>query len=224
MYAITHSEYFTGLILSTLLTTALSIPIRILNYAAKLYQPFHVLASMPGGASATASICLKTLGIKASLMGLQSLPNGQYLLPITDILVALSAILVPLSSEIVRLILQGDDCRSGQGNPDNCAITIGVFPIPARIAVAVLVLMDVLIILAAVVTLWWYRTGVRTKPWSLLEMSRLASEPQFRDYLGRLQEDMNGGKIRINDRRSVLRGETIYPGLSKRCYRHDQKI
>lgn len=199
VYAITHSEYFTGLILPTLLATALSIPIRILSYVAKLYQPFHALASTLGGSSAYASICFKTLGIRASIVGFQSIPHGQYLLPITDVLVALSAILVPLSSEIVRVILQGDDCHRGQGNADNCAITIGVFPIPAMIAVAVLVLMAVLIILAAAVTLWRYRTGVRTKPWSLLEMSRLASEPEFRDYLGRLQEDMNGGKIRIND-------------------------
>ncbi|KAK7750216.1 hypothetical protein SLS62_007846 [Diatrype stigma] len=219
VYAITKGQYFTGLILPTLLATALSIPIRILNYVAKLYQPFHTLAlastststspSRGARASAASSICLPVLdGIRTSLAGVRTRSRPLPLLPLTDLLVALSAALVPLGAETVRVVLQGDECRSGQGDADNCAVTVGVFPGPARVAVAVLAAMAVLVLLAAAVALRrGYRTGVPAEPWSLREMARLASAPEVREYLGRLRADVASGNIRIKDVVRSLEGK-----------------
>ncbi|KAH7310795.1 hypothetical protein B0I35DRAFT_514789 [Stachybotrys elegans] len=194
VYSITQFEYFAGLIFPTILATALTIPIRILDRIAKLYYPFHTLVSTPNGARADRSICWETMGPWTWIAGFQALSYGHVLLSITGSLVMLSAILVPLSAETIRIILQGEDCRPGQGNAQNCAITVGVFPIPAQIAIGILGLMALFVLFAAL-TLWRHRTGVQAKPWALSEMAKMSSNPSFQHLLN----DIPHGKGHVDE-------------------------
>jgi hypothetical protein len=101
VYAITQGEYFVGLILPTLLTTLLGIPIRIIHHHARLYQPFHALRTASHGATDSQSLLFATTEWSSSIALLKS---GQFLLPMTELLVFFSALLVPMSAEAVQII------------------------------------------------------------------------------------------------------------------------
>ncbi|KAI9166370.1 hypothetical protein HJFPF1_02470 [Paramyrothecium foliicola] len=178
VYSITQFEYFAGLILPTLIATLLTIPFRVFDHVVKLYHPFHVLAITGIGAPAGESISCETMGIGTIITRVRCLLQGEFLMSITGTLTALSAILVPISAETIRIILQGENCQRGQGDPENCAITVGVFPIPARIAISLLSMLSILT-LASAVTLRRYRTGIYTKPWSFSAMADISTNPEF---------------------------------------------
>lgn len=191
IYSITQFEYFAGLMLPTIISTALTIPFRVLDHVAQLYHPFHVLASSHRGAKAAHSICWETAGLWTFIARFQCFFQGKVLIAITGMLVLLSASLVPVSAETIRVILQGKECQPGQGNPENCAITVGAFPVPARIAMGLLGLLAIFTIMAAAV-LWRYRTGVATKPWSLSAIAGLSSNPKMQLLLSQIPRRYDG--------------------------------
>ncbi|KAH7317077.1 hypothetical protein B0I35DRAFT_461586 [Stachybotrys elegans] len=204
-YSITEAEYFTGFMLPTLLATLLMIPIRMLDHVAKLYHPFHVMASSLEGARVDRSIYWKAVGLKTFVTRFQGISRGQILLTFTGALMLVSVALVPLSAEALRIILQGEECHSGQGNASNCAITMGVFPVPAQIAMGLLGIMAVLSI-AVVTILWRHKTGVEAKPWNLSEMAKLSSHPDMQFLLSQLPQDR--GRISEKEAMRVLRSSS----------------
>ncbi|KAH8201939.1 hypothetical protein TruAng_003931 [Truncatella angustata] len=188
VYGITNGQYFVGLILPALLATILGVPIRVLDCNAKLYQPFHALArASSNGATAQQSLLFETNGLKSTMRSFFTCQQGYTLLRLTGALTLLSTILVPVSVEAVRVIIQGDDCREGQGNAQNCAITLGSFPVPAYIVVALLSAMATLVIAVAVVLRKW-DTGVSSKPWSLYMVTEIASDEEFLKILSELRK------------------------------------
>lgn len=206
VYGITNGEYFIGLILPTLFATVLGIPARVLDYNAKLYQPFHALATARDGATASQSLLFQTKGPWSTMKSFGSPGDGQSLISLTGILVLLSALLVPLSTEAVRIITQGESCSQGQGNAHNCAITLGVFPIPAQIAVALLATMAFMTIVIAVLLRGW-KTGVSAKSWSMSAMSDLASNQSLPPLFAQLHE-----------RRGIIDSGEVSDVLSKSRY------
>lgn len=202
VYGITNGEYFVGLILPTLFATLLGMPIRMLDYNAKLYQPFHALATSKQGATASQSILFKTKSPWTTLQSYTHLRGEQSLLRLTGGLVLLSAILVPVSTEAVRCIVQGDNCDRGQGNAQNCAIALGVFPTPGKVVVVLLATMAVLIVATTVLLRRW-RTGIRARSWNMLAMSRFASHSDMRLLLRQIPDN---GRIPSEEvRRSLER-------------------
>ncbi|CAJ2510888.1 Uu.00g065130.m01.CDS01 [Anthostomella pinea] len=183
LHTISEAKYFAGLLLPTLITIAISIPIRILDQTARLYQPFHALAL---GATAPDSLCLETTGIWSFVAGFRSMRRGEILLGITGLLVLLSAVIVPFSAEVFRMILQGPDCRTGQSDELICSVVMGVYPAPAIIVVALLVLMLMAVTVIAARLRGW-RSGVERNPWSLMYMAGLTVHPDVRDNLERLR-------------------------------------
>ncbi|KAI1419522.1 hypothetical protein F5Y12DRAFT_720626 [Xylaria sp. FL1777] len=197
--------YFAGLMLPTLLTILICIPIRILDRNVKLYQGFHALAS-DRGASAAESLCLKTTGPSSLLYGLWSLRNRQYLLGLTSALVFLSALAIPFSAEVFRLILQGAQCRLDGAEQTECSVALGVFPAPAQVLSALLIVLILGVILVALLLRRW-KTGVNRDPWSILDMAQLAASADMRKILERLRCRRKAGHKGINELAKVLRAK-----------------
>ncbi|KAI0455117.1 hypothetical protein F5B21DRAFT_214624 [Xylaria acuta] len=185
LHRLSDGIYFAGLMLPTLLTILLFIPIRILNRNVKLYQGFHALAS-DRGASAAESLCFRTTGPASLLDGLRSLQRGDYLLGLTGVLVLLSALSIPFSAEMFRLILQGPQCHSDESNGLKCSVALGVFPVPAQVLSALFVVLIVGAVLVAVLLRRW-KTGVEWDPWNMLRMAQLAAGTDMRKVLERLR-------------------------------------
>ncbi|KAI0539208.1 hypothetical protein GGR58DRAFT_259904 [Xylaria digitata] len=184
--------YFAGLMLPTLLAIFISIPIRMLNRNVKLYQGFHALAS-DRGACAAESLCLRTTGPASLLYGLRSLQSGQRLLGLSSILVVLSALTIPFSAEVFRLILQGPRCRLDEVNDLECSVVLGVFPVPAQVLSALLVLLIAGIALVALLLRRW-KTGVKRNPWNILDMTQLAVSTDMQGILGRFHWHRKAGR------------------------------
>ncbi|KAI0555930.1 hypothetical protein F4679DRAFT_10572 [Xylaria curta] len=208
LHRLSDEIYFVGLMLPTLLTIFLFIPIKILNRNVKLYQGFHVLAS-DRGAGAAESLCLGTTGTTSFLGGLWSLQRGNYLLGLTSVLVILSAFAVPFSAEVFRLILQGPQCHAGENDEIECSVALGVFPAPAQVLSALLILLIIGIVLVAVLLRRW-RTGVEWDPWNILHMAQLAAGTDIRKQLERLRRHRRAStRVDAKDFINKLHGKTL---------------
>lgn len=205
VYAITGGQYFVGLILPTLFATLLGIPIRIVHYHARLYQPFQALVTSAHGATASQSLLFATSLWASIMVTPELLKSGQFLIPATMLLTIFSAVLVPLSAEAVRVVLQGDNCQPGQGSPENCAITIGAFSIPATICAVLLTVMSLLTI-GVCASARKYRTGMVRNPWNMSALYEMSCHNQLRELLRRLPQ--NGGQSMAKHIHGLLGGYT----------------
>ncbi|KAI1412333.1 hypothetical protein F5Y13DRAFT_190326 [Hypoxylon sp. FL1857] len=186
---VSDGKYFLGLMFPTFVAIVVSIPIRMLDQTAKLYQPFHTLAS--GGGPARETLLFRTAGIWNFTERIRSLLNGQILLTLTGLLVLGSVIMIPLSSEAVRIILEGPDCAGAKDETLTCRMAIGIYPIPAQIGIALLAFMIVLVGLIIVVLRKWY-TGLDRNPWSLYHMGHLAANNEIRTLILRRLREKDG--------------------------------
>ncbi|KAI0901338.1 hypothetical protein F4806DRAFT_190418 [Annulohypoxylon nitens] len=187
---ISDGKYFLGLMFPTLIAIILSIPIRIMDQSAKLYQPFHALVSSPVGAKACDTICFPTASTWSLTTRFRALLNGQSLLTLTGLLVLGSVIMVPLSSEAVGIFLEGPDCATTKGDTYNCSMRLGVYSERAQIAVALLASMVVLLGLVMLVLRKW-NTGVEENPWSLFHMVHLAANSEIKTLVQRRLSNEN---------------------------------
>jgi len=178
VYVISRLEYFVGFFVPPLLSVCLTILVRILDLNVKQFQPFHELTA-PGGAPASASLCLPTTGFPGVVASLRSLFAGKALVFLTTAMLLCSAFLVPTSSETVALKLHG---RCATNSFRGCAMTLGVFPEPAKATTALLgVLGGLVLVVTASLTRW--RTGVASNPWSIAGMASLSADEELRSLL-----------------------------------------
>ncbi|KAK4188295.1 hypothetical protein QBC35DRAFT_382965 [Podospora australis] len=175
VYSISKGQYFVGFFLPTLLAVMLTIPVRMIDMAAKQFQPWHALTHR-GGASAEESMCLRSDGIRGIATSVRAMTAGQPLALLTKLLMIASIFLVPLSSEAVALKLHGS-CSNSDFN--GCAMTLGVFLAPARATIALLGVMILLMILILLVLRKW-RTGVASNPWTIAGVASLTTNSEVR--------------------------------------------
>jgi hypothetical protein len=187
VFAISKAEYFTGFFLPPLLSALLTIPIRILDASARQLQPFRAL-SRPGGADAASSLCLQTTGFYGVAAGFRALAKGDPLVFLTSLLLLCSALLVPLSSEAVTLRLHGS---CAYNNFTGCAMTLGVFPRPAKATMGLLGAMAALVLAVTVVMVRW-RSGVASNPWSIAGVAALTADETLRELVDRVPGQENG--------------------------------
>ncbi|KAK0715258.1 hypothetical protein B0H67DRAFT_514248 [Lasiosphaeris hirsuta] len=206
VYYLSRGQYFVGFFLPPIAAGLLSIPIRMVDFSAKQYQPWHEL-TRPGGASARESLCLRTDGIHGVLSSVRSLAGGQALVFLTTLLTLCSALLVPLSAEAVALKLAGS-CTETDFR--GCAMTLGVFLIPARIVMGLMVFMVVLILLILVILRRW-RSGVTSDPWSIAGMASLSMSPDIKALLRSLPTGLQG-RIRHKQLIDALEEKTFKLG------------
>lgn len=191
VFFISQADYFIGYFLPAMLCVLLTIPVRMIELSAKQFQPFHQLTH-EFGAPARDSLVLQTGGIQGFMTSVRSLFGGQALIFLTTMLSICSMILVPVAVEAVSLKLHGS---CSQLSFKGCAMTLGVFLIPARVAVGILGFMVVTLLLMLVVLRDW-RSGVATNPWSIAGMAVLSTNPDVRALFASLPTGRSG---RIGD-------------------------
>ncbi|KAI1368525.1 hypothetical protein F5Y08DRAFT_267157 [Xylaria arbuscula] len=134
-FFISEADYFLGTFAAILVATVLSIPIRIIDLSAQRLQPFHELASS-GGTTATYSLCREAGSLHSMIQDAGLLFRGRWPLTfLTTVMVVLSAFATTFSSEVFVLVLHGS-CYKGKGSASNCAYTLGVAALGARITQA----------------------------------------------------------------------------------------
>ncbi|ORY56864.1 uncharacterized protein BCR38DRAFT_304169, partial [Pseudomassariella vexata] len=192
VYYTTYGQYFVGMFLPTLLAILLSIPIRILDLNAKLFQPWHELTHRDGAAGRE-SLCLETSGWQSVVTSVRSLFGGQALVFLTTALVMSSALLVPLSAEAVAFRLAGD-CYAGSMSAKNCAYVLSVFAQPAKATAGLLSFMAVTVLMVLGFLLNW-QSGVSTNPWSICGVASLSLNSELRRLYNSLPAGADAGKM-----------------------------
>ncbi|KAM7191317.1 hypothetical protein V8F20_009372 [Naviculisporaceae sp. PSN 640] len=207
VYSISKGQYFVGFFLPPLLSGLISIPIRMIDLSAKQLQPWHEL-TQADGASAPHSLCLKFDGLWGIWTGMRALGRGQPLTFLTTILTICSLLLVPLSSEAISPKLHGAcSVRDFKG----CAMTLGVFLGPARGMIAVLVLMVVLLIAILLILRRW-QSGVPTNPWSLAAVASLSTNKDIRALFNALPTGRKGERVERSEIIRALDGKIFKLG------------
>ncbi|KAI0189146.1 hypothetical protein EV127DRAFT_341595 [Xylaria flabelliformis] len=181
VFFISEADYFLGTFAAIVVATVLSIPIRIIDLNAQRLQPFHELASS-GGTTATYSLCRQAGSLHSMIQDVGLLFRGRWPLTLlTTVMVVLSAFATTFSSEVFVLVLHGS-CYKGKGSASNCAYTIGVSALGARITQAFFFSIAVLIVLTLLLLRKW-RSGVENSPWSIAGTASLLGHPDIREVL-----------------------------------------
>lgn len=195
VYQVSHGAYFVGLFLPTIITSLLTIPIRMIDMGAKQLQPWHEL-TRPNGATAAESLCLRTGGLFGIRSSIRAVMRGQGLILLTTLLTLCSVALVPLSAEAIALKVHGN-CTETDFR--GCAMSLGVFLGPAKAMIGLLVFMAFLVVAILVILSKW-RSGVAANPWTIAGVSSLAMNEDFRALFASLPRGITGG---INRKRLV---------------------
>ncbi|KAK1973837.1 hypothetical protein LZ30DRAFT_454804 [Colletotrichum cereale] len=147
----------------------ISIPLRIIDLNAKLYQPFFAMAQ-EGGALGRNSITLQFDGWKGFLTPLEVLMQGHPVPFITTLMLWLSAMLVPLATEAIGMKLHGK-CKITA--IEGCGIQLGVSTMSAYALVSLIAFITVLLLVLLYLLRNW-ETGLHANPWSIAGISSLA--------------------------------------------------
>lgn len=184
VYDLTIGTYFVCFFLPTLLCTLLQIPVRLVDQAVRLLQPFHAIAGPDGGVGRD-SLWLETAGWRCRVASLRHIfSRRQSLVFLTGILQILTWLVTTFSATAVGLELVGSGCR--QGDPysveHNCAMTPAVFLRPTIILLSLLgSMIIVLAIIMGRLAVW--DTGVHEDPWSIAGTARLVLNKPLRSRM-----------------------------------------
>ena len=169
----------------------ISIPIRVLDLNARIFQPWHEL-TRPSGTSGRKSLCLETGGFQGLVNTVRWVFGGQVLIAITTMLVLASSLLVPLSAEAIALDLRGN-CVKGSGKGKTCIYVLSIFKAATGATLALLALMALLVLVLLVFLARW-RSGVGTNPWSICGAASLSLNEDVRRIFNNLPNGANLGK------------------------------
>ncbi|KAK7417884.1 hypothetical protein QQZ08_011465 [Neonectria magnoliae] len=175
VYKMTNGGYFVGKFLPPFLSVLLSIPARVIDLNAQLYQPFYAL-NRPNGAYGPNSMTLHFSGWAGFLKPFVSLAEGQPVTFFTMLIVWCTALMTPIATEAIGVKMHGS-CTSF--NPQGCATALGVSPNPTRALLALLALTIVLLCLLLFFLRNW-ETGLYANPWSVAGIASLATNREIR--------------------------------------------
>lgn len=204
VFFLSGGDYFIGFFLPTVVGVLLTLPVRMIDLAAKQFQPFHELTHQRG-ASVPESLGLKTSGLNGLVASIRSLFGGRALVFLTTLLVLFSAAIVPIASEAVSLKLHGY-CTMQDFN--GCAMILSVYLVPARMTIAFLGAM-ILLMLVILIYLARWRSGVATNPWSIASIAALSTNPDIRSLLTSLPTEQWG----------TIRQKTLVDALDGRMFK-----
>ncbi|KPM39912.1 hypothetical protein AK830_g6658 [Neonectria ditissima] len=175
VYKMTNGGYFVGKFLPPFLAVLLSIPARVIDLNAQLYQPFYAL-NLPNGAHGPNSMTLHFSGWAGFLKPFVSLSEGQPVTFFTMLIVWCTALMTPVATEAIGVKMHGN-CTSF--NPHGCATALGVSPTPTHALLALLALTIVLLCLLLFFLRNW-ETGLHANPWSVAGIASLATNREIR--------------------------------------------
>ncbi|KAL7764382.1 hypothetical protein ACKLNR_005527 [Fusarium oxysporum f. sp. zingiberi] len=188
VYELDAGKYFLGKFLPPILAVMLSIPARVIDYNAQLFQPFHALNRVDG-AMGPESMNLHFGGWSGIVEPFNGLVDGHPVPFITMLVVLFSALLTPLAVEAIGFKMHGQ-CKINAY--EGCAPALGVSSLSSRILLAVLGVM-VLLLCGLLFFLRKFHTGVYANPWSVAGVASLASNRDVRpqqDSERRIEKEM----------------------------------
>ncbi|KAH6893435.1 hypothetical protein B0T10DRAFT_510127 [Thelonectria olida] len=175
VYNINDGTYFVGKFLPPFLSVMLSIPARIIDLNAQLYQPFYAL-SRPNGGLGPSTMTLHFGGWTGFLKPFAILSEGQPVTFFTMLIVWCSALMTPVATEAIGVKIHG---YCTPVNPHGCAAALGVSPTSTRALLALLALTIVLLCLLLLFLRNW-DTGLYANPWSVAGIASLATNREIR--------------------------------------------
>ncbi|EFQ33947.1 uncharacterized protein GLRG_09091 [Colletotrichum graminicola M1.001] len=174
----TGGDYFVGKFLPVILAVTITIPLRIIDLNAKLYQPFFAMAQ-EGGALGKNSLTLQFDGWEGFLTPFKVLMQGHPVPFITTLMLWSSALLVPLATEAIGMKLHGT-CKITA--IEGCGIRLGVSTLSAHALVAMIVFIIALLLVLLYLLRNW-ETGLHANPWSIAGVSSLARNASIRSQI-----------------------------------------
>ncbi|KAI5457762.1 hypothetical protein BGZ63DRAFT_393749 [Mariannaea sp. PMI_226] len=175
VYNLDEGGYFVGKFLPPLLSIFLSIPARIIDLNAQLYQPFYAL-NRPNGALGPNGMTLHFGGWTGFLKPFQILTEGQPVTFFSMLLVWCAAIITPVATEAIGVKIHG---YCTPVDPKGCAAALGASPTSTRALLALLALAIVLLCLLLFFLRNW-DTGLYANPWSVAGIASLATNREVR--------------------------------------------
>ncbi|CAK7220779.1 hypothetical protein SCUCBS95973_004278 [Sporothrix curviconia] len=171
VYNLVTWHYLVATFLPAFVAVLLSLPLRVIDHNAKMYQPFHALSGSGHhhhnhhhNARGSESLTLAFTGL-----------FGEPVPLLTTTLVGLSSLMAPLATEALSIRLH---VSCSVTDESGCAGSLGVSVAPAYALVDLLVLMLALLA-ALLILLRRWRTGLRASPWNLAGIAALAACPDL---------------------------------------------
>ncbi|CAJ0550643.1 Ff.00g105730.m01.CDS01 [Fusarium sp. VM40] len=175
VYELHAANYFLGKFVPPMLAVMLSIPARVIDYNAQLFQPFYAMNQV-NGAMGPESMNLHFSGWAGIMEPFNILLEGHPVPFITMLIVWFSALLAPIASEAVGFKMHGQ-CKINAY--EGCAPALGVSPLSSRILLAILGL-TIILLCALLFFLRKFNTGLYANPWSVAGIASLASNRDIR--------------------------------------------
>ena len=155
---ISGAEYFVGSFGPVMFATILALAAKAVHAEVMALAPFHALGYGHYGGNGNGDKTRKWRRTKESLVPF-----------LAELLIAISTVLVALASEALGLTLSGD-CRPTDF--EGCAMSLAIVRGPARAAEALLGMCAIIVVFMAV-SLWGWRTGALSPPWSVAGVAAL---------------------------------------------------
>ncbi|KAH7140703.1 hypothetical protein EDB81DRAFT_723866 [Dactylonectria macrodidyma] len=179
VYDLDEGGYFLGKFLPPFLSVMLSIPARIIDLNAQLYQPFYAL-NRPNGALGPDTMTLHFSGWTGFLKPFTTLADGHPVTFLSMLIVWCTALMTPVATEAIGVKLHGS-CTSI--DPTGCAAALGVTQAPTHVLIALLAFTIVLLCLLLYFLRNW-ETGLYSNPWSVAGIASLAINREIRPQKG----------------------------------------
>ncbi|CAK7198684.1 hypothetical protein SEUCBS139899_001348 [Sporothrix eucalyptigena] len=208
VYNLPTAHYFIATFLPAFIAVLLSLPLRVIDHNAKMYQPFHALSGSGHhhNARGSESLTLAFMGMVGGIMTSVSAAwnQGEPVPLLTTTLVALSSLMAPLATEALGVKLHGVCSVTDESG---CAGELGVSVAPAYALVGLLTIMLALLV-ALLILLRNWRTGLRANPWNLAGIAALTACPDIVNgaRMGRRQAVATEKSLKraLEDRRFAL--------------------
>ncbi|KAF4980303.1 hypothetical protein FZEAL_3674 [Fusarium zealandicum] len=175
VYELDAGKYFVGKFLPPILAVMLSIPARIIDHNAHLYQPFYAM-NRPNGALGPQSMNLHFSGWTGFIQPFNVLVEGHPIPFISMLIVWCGALITPTAVEAIGFKMHGE-CKINAF--EGCAPALGVSPQPTHILLALLGL-SIVLLCGLLYLLRNRETGLYANPWSVAGNASLASNPDIR--------------------------------------------
>ncbi|CAM1510196.1 Fc.00g005310.m01.CDS01 [Cosmosporella sp. VM-42] len=171
--------YFVGKFLPAMVTVLLSIPLRIIDLNAQLYQPFYAM-NKPNGAYGASSMTLHYSGWAGFTKPFTTLAEGHPVPFLTMLTVWCSALMTPLATEAISMKIHGY-CKISAA--EGCALKLGVSPTPTHALIA-LIAFTIVLLCILLFYLRNFETGLYANPWSIAGIASLATNREIRPHKG----------------------------------------
>ncbi|GKU02813.1 hypothetical protein FLAG1_05905 [Fusarium langsethiae] len=175
VFELDAAKYFLGKFLPPMLAVMLSIPARVIDYNAQLFQPFYAM-NQDYGARGPESMNLHFGGLGSIVEPFNVLLEGHPVPFITMLIAWFSALLAPIAVEAIGFKMHGQ-CKINAF--EGCAPALGVSSLSSRILLALLGLI-ILLLCALLFSLQDFHTGLYSNPWSVAGIASLAANKDTR--------------------------------------------